>query len=284
MSLINNYLTSDGKVKSRELLQSFIMSLASTPQEEFFMAFMRKLDDHFKSLNSNTFTTMKRKSESKLKGVFFEDVCCWLCRANAFPFLNIKNVWLFDEFPNDKRGEFTIGTKDMGIDLIAETKKGEWLAIQCKYRGKPTRSHAPNGIPLRWQVNWKDLSTFYSLCARTGPIRGTQRGWAKHVVMTNALTVRRQGRKAQRDVSLCQGRFKNIPKETWFEIAGLVAHRLGNSRSLNTSVVSIEESKLIGVSGNSSGRNSNEEKRKRANAFLDRLVALETLPSKELVT
>ncbi|MCL2809419.1 MAG: DEAD/DEAH box helicase family protein, partial [Treponema sp.] len=41
-----------------------------------------------------------------------------------------SNVWLWNEFPS--RADFGSGDKDLGIDIVARTKDGEYWAVQCK--------------------------------------------------------------------------------------------------------------------------------------------------------
>jgi predicted helicase len=55
---------------------------------------------------------------------------------------NFRNVWLWNKYP-DRRGG------DLGIDLVAENKQGERIAIQAK-------CYAPDA-----GLSWPDLSTFY---------------------------------------------------------------------------------------------------------------------------
>ena len=40
------------------------------------------------------------------------------------------SIWLWHEFPS--RADFGAGDKDLGIDLVAHTKSGDYWAIQCK--------------------------------------------------------------------------------------------------------------------------------------------------------
>lgn len=271
-SLPRSFLTLDGKVKSDELLRSLVLSLSSVPESEFLMRLLQKIDDHFDCLNSNDMTTLKRKNKSALVGAFFEDVCFQLCKANAFERLKIAEVWMFSDFPLEKRREFALGTRDMGIDLVAHTTTGKWLAIQCKYRRKPKHSHAPNGIPLRWSVPWKDLSTFYSLCERTGPPSTNGKNtWFKRVVMTSATSVNRQGRKNVQDVSVCQGSFRNIPKHVWMEAAGLKGHSL--TAAVPPVIPPSSEAPKTSKELEESRKKLIESRRMHANTFLDRLVA-----------
>ena len=55
---------------------------------------------------------------------------------------NFKNVWLWNKYP-DRRGA------DLGIDLVAENKQGERVAIQAK-------SYDPDK-----RLNWPDISGFH---------------------------------------------------------------------------------------------------------------------------
>ncbi len=55
---------------------------------------------------------------------------------------NFKNVWLWNKYP-DRRGA------DIGIDLVAENKQGERVAIQAKCYDPDKR------------LNWPDISAFY---------------------------------------------------------------------------------------------------------------------------
>ncbi|MDR2693103.1 MAG: DEAD/DEAH box helicase family protein [Chitinispirillales bacterium] len=43
---------------------------------------------------------------------------------------DFSSVWLWDEFPSRK--DFGSGNKDLGIDIVARTKNGEYWAVQCK--------------------------------------------------------------------------------------------------------------------------------------------------------
>lgn len=287
-----SFLTQEGKVDSDALLKSLVMSLSSVPQDEFFLRLLKKIDDHFDCINSNDMTNLKRKSKSALVGAFFEDVCFKLCKNNAFEkpkkadndpdsAFKMEEVWMFADFPADLKEQFSLGTRDMGIDLIAKTTRGKWMAIQCKYRRKPKRARAPNGVPLRWSVPWKDLATFYSLCERTGPpgARGENK-WFKHIVMTNATSVNRQGRKNTMDHSVCNGSFRNIPKHVWMTAAGLVGHSLLPPSPPNDSepLGPEKKEKEVLATGIQTAI-EREKKRQQANAFLDRLLKQQTVVS-----
>ena len=92
-----------------------------------------------------------------------------------------------------------MGRRDMGIDIVVHDK-GSFYAVQCKYK------HAEHG------VSWRELSTFYALCTRTGP-------WEKRIVMTNCRFVRTQGRRTSADVSICLGTFRALTPDQWASMA-----------------------------------------------------------------
>ena len=62
------------------------------------------------------------KQDSNSKGNLFEDYTKWYLENS--PLYNFKKVWLWDDWPKK-------GTRDIGIDLIAEDEQGFW-AIQSK--------------------------------------------------------------------------------------------------------------------------------------------------------
>ena len=64
----------------------------------------------------------------------------------------LKHVWLVKEVPPETRRQLKLPDSDEGIDLVAETKEGEYWAIQCKYRTDETAS-----------LNRGELSTFTDL-------------------------------------------------------------------------------------------------------------------------
>ena len=41
-----------------------------------------------------------------------------------------SSIWLWNEFPS--RADFGSGDKDLGVDLVARTKDGDYWAVQCK--------------------------------------------------------------------------------------------------------------------------------------------------------
>jgi len=69
----------------------------------------------------------------------------------------LKRVWMRNiDLPRTIRNKLRLPTTDEGIDLVAETRTGEFWAIQSKYR---TDSSKP--------LTYKELSTFTNLTFNT---------------------------------------------------------------------------------------------------------------------
>lgn len=64
----------------------------------------------------------------------------------------LRNIWLLKEVPEEIRAHLNLPDEDMGIDLVLETKEGQFWSIQCKYREDETKS-----------LTWSEVSTFAGL-------------------------------------------------------------------------------------------------------------------------
>ena len=93
-----------------------------------------------------------RHFSEKQKGDLFEDFVHAYLRLAPEYTSKLKHVWHHTEVPAKVRMALNLPTKDMGIDLVAETKDGEFWAIQCKYRQTTNQS-----------LTYEELSTFSSL-------------------------------------------------------------------------------------------------------------------------
>ena len=202
------------------LLRRWIHSVSSS--DDLFDSLIQKIDDHYAS-SSSSFSAMKEKSK-KNKGELFERLSLEMILTGKMPhFKGVKDGWLFKEVPDKIRKSLSLGTRDMGIDIVVLMDDGSWRSVQVKYRKKPNKKFiTKSGYPKAWKVTWQDLSTFYALCERTHP----PNGWDKLVVITNCEGVNRAGRKNAKDLSICQGAFRSIPKEVWFEVAGDIGHKM----------------------------------------------------------
>jgi len=64
------------------------------------------------------------------KGYRFERLMAAYLQTDPMYADRFTTVWLWSEFPS--RADFGTGDRDMGIDLVARTKEGDYWAIQCK--------------------------------------------------------------------------------------------------------------------------------------------------------
>jgi hypothetical protein len=149
-----------------------------------------------------------RKRNAKNKGALFEVFCKMYLEKKGY------TCWMLNELPEDLKEKLKLGKQDVGIDLVARvdqiSKKGEpqqlWFAVQCKYRS-PGKDGLGRSVH---RVTWKDVSTFLSLCTRTGP-------WTKHIIMTNAESVCWKGHKTSKDYTIARKKFMNCTKLFWCE-------------------------------------------------------------------
>lgn len=88
----------------------------------------------------------------KEKGDRFEDLTQAFLQLSPLYRSQLKSVWRLEEVPPAVRQKLKLPATDKGIDLVAETHKGEFWAIQCKYRQNTDK-----------QLTHTDISTFTSL-------------------------------------------------------------------------------------------------------------------------
>jgi hypothetical protein len=154
---------------------------------------------------AHTFTEMRTRANKKIRGDIFEEFSLlYLKHVKGY-----TNVWRLEDVPDEVLAKLSLKRPDMGIDIICE-KDGKYAAVQCKYK-----KHT--GYKSKTIVTWKQLSTFYALCMRTGP-------WEKYIVTTNCDYVRHMGKKTPKDLSVCQGTFRKLTKEQWIAMCGLEGH------------------------------------------------------------
>jgi superfamily II DNA or RNA helicase len=89
---------------------------------------------------------------NKEKGDLFEElVKAWLLLDPTHA-SKLKRVWLLREVPPSVTKRLKLPSTDQGIDLVAETREGEFWAVQCKYRQETNQS-----------LTFREVSTFGSL-------------------------------------------------------------------------------------------------------------------------
>ncbi len=141
---------------------------------------------------------MRDNRSTKMKGDLFEAFCVLYLQRKGY------TVWLLKETPADILDHIGLGTFDVGIDLIAR-KNGRFSAVQCKF--KRPRPGFVKGTWLPYNcVNWKEVSTFFSLCHRTQE----KAQWQHHIVMTNCKYVRRMGNATPYDKTFAYGSFSKL--------------------------------------------------------------------------
>lgn len=77
--------------------------------------------DILKEFQNNSWTVRDQGTKFELL------ILRWFKTANLYKDI-ISNIWMIDDFPAKK----DIGDGDIGIDIVAKTKEGEYWAIQCK--------------------------------------------------------------------------------------------------------------------------------------------------------
>lgn len=164
---------------------------------------------------AHTFTELRTRDNKKIRGDVFEDFCVlYLKHVRGYP-----TVWRLADVPSDVLETLSLKRQDFGIDILCE-RDGKYTAVQCKYK-----KHT--GYKSKTIVTWKQLSTFYALCMRTGP-------WEKFIVMTNCDYVRHMGKKTPKDLSICLKTFRNITKDQWFRMCERTAEPIGEQTTLPT--------------------------------------------------
>jgi hypothetical protein len=197
------------------------------------------------------------------KGQYWEAFCQRFLQVKGY------EVWTLKELPIDLRDQLRLRAQDMGIDLVVRDVTGQYSAVQCKYRSRQERSRRTInvaskstttgsvhglGVPRRVvipqnQVSWQELSTFYALCARTGP-------WKQHIVMTTANSVRHQGQRSTQDRTYAYQGFCGQPLSVWSAMVGDVGQRCDGASTVTTtpSALELRERRLAFYAGRLTAR------------------------------
>lgn len=153
---------------------------------------------------------LKQRKNTKIKGDIFEEFSVlYLKHVKKY-----NNVWLLKDVPDEILVTLNMKRRDMGIDLIVEHNE-DFYAVQCKYK---------KGCTFKKNIlSWKQLSTFYALCMRTGPFK-------KYIIMTNCDYTRHQGDKTEKDLSICLKSFQNITKDEWLLMCNKVGEKINDEK------------------------------------------------------
>jgi hypothetical protein len=153
---------------------------------------------------AHTMLELRNRTNKKLKGDKFEVFCLHY----LYEIYELDNVWRLEDVPDSVLLILGMKRRDMGIDIIGE-KGGKYYAIQCKYKKYKERKNV---------LTWKELSTFYALCLKTGP-------WEKYIVMTNC-DYTRQAVKTEKDLIICKKKLQSITKNEWLKMCNKEGNQL----------------------------------------------------------
>jgi hypothetical protein len=176
-----------------DLIRSVYMNRFSV--ENMFDEFIRQAT-RFYERPAHSMQELKARQNTKARGDIFEEFCATYLRRVC----RYEDVWLLADAPDATLELLGMKRRDMGIDIVVHDS-GSFYAVQCKYKKR-----AEHG------VGWKELSTFYALCMRTGP-------WSRHIVMTNCRCVRHQGRRTIADASICLSSLRALTSDQWGSMA-----------------------------------------------------------------
>jgi hypothetical protein len=180
----------------------------------------------------NNMVELKKRTQ-KSKGTCFEIFCKLYLIEKGF------ECWMLNELDENIRRELNLCKQDVGIDLIAK-KNGFYYPVQCKFR-KPTKDFKGRQVH---RVVWRDLSTFLSLCQRTGG----KDGWKKHVIMTNADYCCWKGKKSEKDFTIGKKTFQNLDRNFWYDMVYDKSPSLKEQNVIPD--ISVAEKKEAGVTRN----------------------------------
>lgn len=172
----------------------------------------------------NSIHEMKQRENKKIRGDIFEEFCVlYLKHVKKY-----DEVYLLKDVDDELLNKLSLRRQDMGVDIVVKNGN-EYYAVQCKYRKYEIKSTC---------VTWKQLSTFYGLCLRTGP-------WNKYIVMTTANYVKREGRKTENDLSICFGTFNNLTSEDWLKMCQITGNILSENNKEKISLEDLREKRKL---------------------------------------
>ncbi len=105
-----------------------------------------------KSKNWTSFKKNLSNQNTKTKGDCFELLNYAYLKTDPVYASTLKEVWLLEDLPVRIKKKLNLPKSDIGIDLIAETKNGEYWSIQSKYRSNESEV-----------LSHRELSTFGNL-------------------------------------------------------------------------------------------------------------------------
>ena len=151
----------------------------------------------------------------KQKGDLFEELVKAFLLLDPEYATKLRHVWLHKEVPASIHDKLKLPAADKGIDLIAETKAGEFWAIQCKYRESSDNSLA-----------WREVSTF------TGLAFGVCRNISFGLICSTTERITHV-LKTQERIGFCAlDVWQNLDAEFFDRLRALLGHKLGKLKPL----------------------------------------------------
>jgi predicted helicase len=190
-------------IKEYESLSTDIKTIRSSIS--IFDKFIKEILTHHNKPANNLSDLNHKLRRNPCKGPLFEIFC-----KNYFKEIcGVEEIWLLKECPQDIMEKLSLTRKDYGIDLVMRGSDGRYSPIQCKLKSPKKLSKNKEQKYHYLNVTWRELSTFYALCDRTGPTES----WEKYIVFTNTNYVNRKGRKSEKDKSVCYCKLSKLTVE-----------------------------------------------------------------------
>ena len=171
----------DSKIETE--IQNYIRRSLSQSDTNIF----ENISGHFQAFYDrycSNMTQLKKRTKNE-SGFIWEHFCLMYLKSKGY-----GECWLIADTPVEILKKLNLSRMDMGIDIVIKHKNG-FFAVQAKWRSNKKKAS-------KIALTWNQLSTFYALCARSGP-------WLKYIVITNCDYVRRQGRKSKMDQTIAKG-------------------------------------------------------------------------------
>ncbi len=217
-------------MNSRDILRTLVTSSTSTPCENTFMnEFLEQLAQY--QYHDKQVHNLQEMNYFEQNNIFEEFSKFYLQKK-----LNISNVWLLKEIPEEILEHLNLKRQDVGIDIVGLDNEGKFYACRAKYKDRSINTKYKTKIP----VTRKEVSTFFSLVARTGPYK-------KYIIITTADYVRHMAPKSPKDVSICIGTLRKLKPEDFVEFsgAGYLRRRKEEIREEETSDSPISDRSII---------------------------------------
>ena len=151
-------------------------------------------------MNWQSFKETLSKKTNKEKGDAFELLVKNYLSHDPQYATKLTSVWLLDEVPAKIHRKLNLPTQDQGIDLICETKDGEYWGVQAKYHQDEQTTQT-----------WRSLSTF------TGLAFGVCKNISFGLVCTSAERFTKT-LKNQENIGFCTGEVWRNLEEDYFNI------------------------------------------------------------------